>query len=308
MSNNIKKPNFFIIGAPKCGTTALQAYLSYHPSIFLAPDEQYFFSKDLNIKFWNSEQEYLDLFNEENSHEAIAIGEKSVSYLYSQDAVYNILKFNPKAKFIVMLRNPIDMAYSLYSQSLYDARENVGDFQTAWYLQKIRRNAKKIPKYCREPKLLQYGNICKTGEQMKRLYSLVSEEKVFVIIFDDFTNDTRSVYERVLRFLDIPTDKREEFSVINRSKELKLPLFRVMIRCILGIKRALGISQNFGIFNYINRIKFIKRGSPLSLSENFRKELQNYFRNDILLLQDILQNQTPSHLRTKSVDLSHWLT
>ena len=115
----MKKPNFFLIGGPKCGTTSLQEYLAQNPKIFMCtPKEPCYFDSDLP---WpdspKTEREYMRLFeNANDSH--MAVGEASTNYLYSAVAVEKILRFNPCAKFIVMVRNPIDMAISLHSYSV----------------------------------------------------------------------------------------------------------------------------------------------------------------------------------------------
>src|SRR3990167_9603139 len=107
----IKKPNFFILGAPRCGTTSLSTYLREHPNVFFSfPKEVNFFSSDIYSSTLCSDiSSYLKLFsNSEEIH--LAVGEGSVFYLASNCAVPSILQFNPQAKFIVMVRNPVDMA------------------------------------------------------------------------------------------------------------------------------------------------------------------------------------------------------
>ncbi len=104
----MRKPDFFIIGAPKCGTTALATYLAEHPNIQLSdPKEPHYFCKDLKAGGppVASDKDYVRRFFpglEESG--ASAAGEASVWYLYSDVAVRNILRFQPDAKFIVMLR------------------------------------------------------------------------------------------------------------------------------------------------------------------------------------------------------------
>ncbi|MGH6917730.1 MAG: sulfotransferase, partial [Geminicoccaceae bacterium] len=84
MKHTMRIPDFFIVGAPKCGTTALYNYLRDHPRIFLPErKEVHFFCDDLNfptrsaIRDWN---EYLALFV--GATDYMLIGETSASYLY----------------------------------------------------------------------------------------------------------------------------------------------------------------------------------------------------------------------------------
>src|SRR5210317_560697 len=114
------KPNFFILGAPKCGTTSLAYWLSQHPNVYVSPDkEPLHYSTDFPASTPHSERSYLDLFAEA-TEQHIAIGEASVWYLRSKDAVANIENEIPEAKYIVMLRNPVEMAPSLHWQTVFN--------------------------------------------------------------------------------------------------------------------------------------------------------------------------------------------
>ncbi|SRR6056297_999156 len=140
MDDSIKKPNFFIIGAPKCGTTSLYYYLKDHPDIFMAePKEPHYFSTDFSDKFRKvlTREDYLNLFKEAKKYKAV--GEGSTEYLYSKEAVPNILKFNSEAKFIVMVRNPIELVISLHQELFVEMNENIEDVEKAWDLQEKRR-------------------------------------------------------------------------------------------------------------------------------------------------------------------------
>jgi hypothetical protein len=121
------KPNFFIVGAPKCGTTALYEYLQPHPRIFLSRiKEPHYFARDLgSYPRIKTAQEYAGIFAESTS-EHLALGEASVYYLRSAVAIPLIREFNPAARLIAMFRNPVDMVYSLHSQLLYVSEETVG--------------------------------------------------------------------------------------------------------------------------------------------------------------------------------------
>jgi hypothetical protein len=122
MSKTAPFPNFFIIGVPKAGTTSLHRYLNQHPQIFLPKEKepntlfcQYFdgdFSDSMDYKDiveYKSMQEYLEIFKD--AEEATAIGEASF-YLYSDNARNTISEIAPSSKFILILRNPANRAYS----------------------------------------------------------------------------------------------------------------------------------------------------------------------------------------------------
>ena len=122
----MKKPNFFIVGAPRCGTTALSEYLRGHPNVFFSqPKEIGFFATDFpGSRVITRFEDYMALFNDVQP-DHLRVGEGSVWYMYSREAARNIHEYNPKAKLIVMLRNPVDLVHSLHSQLLLSIDEIV---------------------------------------------------------------------------------------------------------------------------------------------------------------------------------------
>src|ERR1051325_3379611 len=107
-----RRPDFFIVGAPKCGTTAMNGYLRQHPQIFM-PERKDITYFGTDLKFERSRisyDEYISLFQDAN--DALRIGESSVWYMYSKTAAEEIKSFSPSASIIVMLRNPVDMLYA----------------------------------------------------------------------------------------------------------------------------------------------------------------------------------------------------
>ena len=127
----MRRPDFFIVGAPKCGTTAMIDYLKQHPEVFV-PDrkELDFFGRDLVFKGHRlTEEEYLGFFSRATAEKRA--GEGSVWYLHSKTAALEIKDFSPNARIIIMLRNPLDMMYSFHSQRLYNGNEDIENFSAA---------------------------------------------------------------------------------------------------------------------------------------------------------------------------------
>jgi len=245
----MKKPNFFIIGAPKCGTTSLWVCLSEHPNIYMSPiKEPHFFSSDFNLSVIPNMNEYERLFKKADPARHIAVGEASTSYLLSHVAVPAIERIYPKAKYIVMVRHPTDMAYSLHDEWLFWRYEHIADFETAWRLSCYRRQGMKVTRLCREPKLLDYQSVCRLGEHLERLLKLVPRERVHVIVLDDMIKDAHGQYLEVLRFLGVPSDRRSEFPVKNPAKSRRWPRLYTATRAIGEVsrfaKRTLGIPIN----------------------------------------------------------------
>ena len=163
----MNKPNLFIVGAPKSGTTALSDYLREHPNIFISvPKEPHFFAIDLpgHRRKFDTYAKYIRLFENADEH---VVGEASVHYLYSQKAIENIYEFNSEARLIAMLRKPVEMVYSMHSQALASLNEDVTDFEKAWELEPERSAGRHVPKHCHDVQILYYSQIAKYARAVK---------------------------------------------------------------------------------------------------------------------------------------------
>ena len=219
MANRRIVPNFFLAGAPKCGTTSLSKYLLGHPNVFMCyPKEPKFFADDLfHIHAFGSFDDYLALFRK-CGDQHLAVGEASASYLYSRNAMKQIRAFNGDARIILMFRNPVDFLQSFHAQLLFAFNEDREDFVEAWNLQDDRRNGHHVPETCIAPEFLQYRTAAKFGEQLERLLTIFPREQIKCIVFDDFIADPQAVYLDVLAFLGVPDDGRTAFPRYNEAK------------------------------------------------------------------------------------------
>ena len=179
----MKRPNFFIVGAPKSGTTALYEYLLGHPNVFMPRlKEPHYFACDRSetISFVRSFKEYLDLFKDATDTQ-LAIGEASTSYLYLKTPIRRIFDFDPNAKLIAMVRNPIEVSYAYHGWMILAFNEDERDFEKAWQLQNARKKGAHIPRICHEPFWLQYADVAKVGEQIEWLLSCFALDQVKII-------------------------------------------------------------------------------------------------------------------------------
>lgn len=217
----MKKPNFFIVGAPKCGTTSLYSYLRQHPDIFM-PDnkEPQFFCPDLQISpDWIVDgTRYLKLF--EKAGQVSRIGEASTWYLYSKESAKLIKEFSSNAKIIIMLRNPIDMINSLHLELINQGNEDILDLEEAINLESKRRLGLSIPAKTRLPRCLAYTDIANFKPQIERYFDCFGRDAVKVIIFDDFKSDAFKVYQEVLAFLDVDTNFKPNLEPQRTSRSL----------------------------------------------------------------------------------------
>jgi hypothetical protein len=295
----MKKPDFFFIGAPKCGTTALANWLRQHPRIFMTqhPKEPWYFDNDiLNVDRMSLEQ-YESLFkNADDTH--LVVGEASTTYLRSRDAVSNILEYSPSARFLVVVRNPVEMAPSVHAQLLYTQYETIPDFREAWLASDDRKQGRRLPFNSRNyPARLMYADVCRLGEQVERLFRQVMRDRVMVVFMDDMRTDPRRVYLDILGFLGVPDDGRREFPAANVRKRTRLPVLGRLLSYVWPVKRLLGLQGvHTGAFSKLHEWNQVAMTS-LNLDEQFRKELIACFEEDIRLLGELTGRDISAWLR-----------
>lgn len=310
------RPGFFIVGAPKCGTTALYTYLSMHKQVYMPwIKEPHYFATELErsrVRPIDDFAEYLGIFEPCGAQYKVA-GEASVFYLASPNAIQNIERFNGQAKIILIVRDPIDMFTSLHSQLYFTLDEDLKDARSAWRAQADRRQERGIPRTCRIPNILQYQSTCSLGALTQKVLDIFPREQVKIILFDDFVTATRSVYEEVLAFLGISNDGRTQFPRVNENKVARFRsvaslyhdkgILRPFWRAFEKQRSVRGVSYNsvlHPIYSVAHRLymrlntKTVKR-SPLS--PNFRSELREAFQKDVERLSKIVGR-----------NLDHWLT
>jgi len=295
----VRRPDFFIVGAPKCGTTAMYEYLKQHSEIFMPRvKETYFFARDLSFRFGRcTQKEYYQLFSEAQNEKRI--GEVSTWYLYSKVAAFEIKTFSPQAQIIIMLRNPIDVMYAWHSQLLYVGDETIKDFEGALAAEEDRKKGKRIPKNCQVPEGLFYREVVKFSKQVKRYIDVFGRSTVHIIIFDDFKADTPGVYRDVLRFLGVNDNFRPiSFAPINPNKKvrsrvlrdaLKNPTIRLIGKvCLPSPRLRTYVRKKIKRFNTI----YVPRPP---MAPELRRRLQEEFFPEVKALSDLLGR-----------DLTHW--
>ncbi len=220
-------PNFFIVGAPKCATTAMDAYLAAHPDIYMCPHkEMHFFARDLKPDPDGVLQERYRRAFSGAGNETI-VGESSVFYMLSEVAAREIAAFQPRAKILIMLRDPIDVIASHHSQIIYEGYETEKDLARALALEESRRAAHAGRSLTIPEKVLHYRDVVRFADQIERFYAHFPREQVHVVFFDDVRRDVAAAYEGVLRFLGVDPGFRPEFQVRNANKEVR---YRAMHR------------------------------------------------------------------------------
>lgn len=208
------KPNFFIVGAAKCGTTAWFEYLRSHPDIHI-PDEKELphFCTDFPEQWRIKERsDYLKYFEEGARTEIV--GEGSVSYLYSEVAARNIREFNADAKILIFLRDQEEQLPSLHNHYRFMGIENIAEFERAWRLSGC-RDTSELPKYVPMPRLLDYRQQGRFSEQVERYLAEFPADQVRIFHYRDWSRNPRTTYLEILSFLGVEDDGRSAFPRVN---------------------------------------------------------------------------------------------
>ena len=275
MNNNL--PNFLIVGAAKSGTSSLHNYLNQHPEIFMPSykdgvnvKEPQFLIKNkvkdrLHFGIW-SWQEYKALFDDATKFKAI--GESSVFYLYYyKEAIKNIkFRLDDNVKIIILLRNPIDRAYSAFQHVSRGLKENLS-FEEAL---QIEENRLKL-----EPSLTPMVMYKDMGLYYEMVKAYTEAFKyVQVILYEDFVDKTDDVLKSVFRFLDVDTSV-----LIDSSKKYNV-----------GGKRW----KSNWLKNIFQKENFIKKILPVSIKESLGEKLVNLSTNKVTPMR----RQTKDFLKT----------
>lgn len=288
----------FIVGAPKCGTTAWVNYLSSHPDIeFSSKKEPHFFCEDfINFRWARSLEEYQSYFSHVSPRTKI-IGEASVMYLYSESAAINIRKYNPDAKIIIILRNYVDFLKSYHQQLLNNLDEDETDFAKAWLKQTTRKQGQDVPRFCRESKFLYYKDVCSFGAQLEKYYDVFPKDQIRVLWLDHWIRDPHKTYLEIMEFLEIGNDGREKFEKINAAKThrnmvidrlVKRPP-KVVLELSHLIKKIVGM-ERLGTAKLIRKVN-TKETIISEVSPPLIDTINNQMQEDILILEGITGRQ-----------------
>lgn len=299
--SDYKMPNFFIVGAPKCGTTSLWRYLAPHPEVFMpSMKEPHFFNFDHQYRglqglrgsafTWD---EYARLF-ESSGERAKAVGEASVWYLYSNSAVGEAMNRLSNPRFIAMVRNPVDMFGSLHDQLVASGREDLQDAESAWNAQKRRQAGIDLPPGCIEPSHLQYESVCSLGTQIQRLIRSAGADRAHVVVFDHLVRNPRAEYEQVLEFLGLADDGRALFEKANPAKEIRSRHVRRLVSWAHRASHQFNVRLGSGLIERVEHLNQKPRTRP-PLDEGFRRRLVEAFSAEVRLLEFVIDT-----------DLSEW--
>lgn len=209
-------PDFFIVGAPKCGTTSLHKTLRLHPQIYMPElKEPRFLASDMRpreeyadgpreVGYPKTLQEYLALFDA--AAPAQRVGEATTTYLWSSAAADSIAALAPEARIIAVFREPASFLRSLHLTFVKGRNETVKDLRRAMALEPARREGKHIPRSSHRPQLLQYSEHVRYMGQLRRYTAHFPPQRMLALVYDDFVQDNQATVRRILRFLEVKDD------------------------------------------------------------------------------------------------------
>ncbi len=218
----MKKPNLFIAGAPKAGTTAMYEYLRQHPMIYpAAKKEPNFFNDDFPRGAPLRPEQYLALYNGAKDEKWLLEG--TTWYLASRVAAKNIHDFSPNARIIIMLRHPVEAMHALHSQNVYSGKEPELDFHAA--IERDNQTGVRLPKRNGPPEMMHryYFRVYSYCDQVKRYLEQFHREQIRFIFFDDLRRDTESCIRDTYRFLEIDEDFKPNVEIVNPNKVPRIP-------------------------------------------------------------------------------------
>jgi hypothetical protein len=309
----------FIVGAPRCGTTTLSRFLKDHPAVrFPVLKEPHFFAQhdlrplpDRELKR-RVERDYLRRFFRAGQPEPVGV-DASVSYLYSPEQLEPVLRLWPESRFVVSVRDPLTMLPSLHRRLIYVGQETIPDFADAWAAVADRAEGRRVPRACRDARLLRYDEAARFGTYVERLFDAVGRERCLVLVFDDLVANPAQHYRRLMDFAGLRPQPDVDLSPNRAGQSVKFRWLQRVLKQPPGpIKEHLGAEffrkhhsrdgEANGTFETVmalrrrllrwNRTSAPPPPVPLAL----QREIAEHFRGDVERLGELIGR-----------DLSHWL-
>ena len=277
---NIMNVKIFIVGAPKAGTTSLHHYLNEHPDVLMSEEKEpdYFSNKELSDQGLyygtsqiDNEEKYHNLFKNKKNEQIL--GEASVSYLFYPEVPQRIKNYNPEAKIIIMLRNPVDRAFSHY---LMDYRLGLTS-----------ESFDDIFKKKSELKFQQYFVLGNYSSQIINYFNVFGKENIHIILYSDFKKNTPLELEKVFDFLSLNTNYSIDFNKVHNSFSMPKNNIVRKIYSIIWLRKVLVTLVPFSFISLIKSILFNKENKP-KLSVEVRNSVSLYFEKDIEILEKLL--------------------
>ena len=281
--------DFFIVGAPKAGTTSLFYYLNKNKGICMSSikEPNFFSSQDLKIQkiyydslILDNLKEYERIFTPKNKQQII--GEASVSYLFYPNVANRIFDYNPRSKIIIILRDPVERAFSHYSMDLRLGHVK----QSLDELFDLGLNNKDNLFFQQYILLGQYY------EQVNRYIEVFGRENICVKFYDELKLDASSFYSDILKFLQQENDHNIDFNQPFNKSKLPSNKFIKWLYSWPIIRKISLIFFPLSVIEFIN-IKFFKENNNI-ITNDLKSKLHSFFLEDIEKLEKLLSKDLNS--------------
>lgn len=292
------KPNTFIVGQPKSGTSALYSFLRQHPQVCVgATKEPQYFCDDLRSQYFSlsklerNQRNYLSLYSPA-AHEKVIL-DGSTAYLYSQVAADNIRSFFSPAKIIMIFRRPLDYLVSYHRQLLRNSClfEVETDFNRAIALESERKKNRAIPSGCFDVRFLYYSDRIQYATQYERYAKIFPPEQLKVLIYEEMANDNKTAYKDVVDFLGIDSSYEPEFEVVNQSVDVRSRKVKQFFdRRLFGVKNTLK-SRNNGLYRELRRVyrkAMFRPSREVRVSAETAQFIADHCKNEVERLSELL--------------------
>ncbi|NOZ47017.1 MAG: sulfotransferase [Chlorobi bacterium] len=309
-----KKPNLFIVGAAKAGTTSLYRILEASADVYHSPvKEPNFFSADIKPELFSHTYKKQSSLNEKKYFAKVPLGNKqlafirnedyykqlfeaskkekyraesSTSYLYSAVAAKNIYNYNPGSKIIILLRNPVERAFSHYLMALRYG------FTTLSFKEALEKDIQKEKKGWGISELfIELGEYYK---QVKRYYEVFPKENIGVFLFDELEKNPEAFYQSIFKFLNISFFNTNLNEIHNKAKVPKMKKLNKLV-VNSGIKNLSKTILPEILFEKMKQ-KAFKENTDIKLDKNTKNRLLDVYKTDIENTAGLI-----------NVDLSKWI-
>jgi hypothetical protein len=283
-------PTLFLVGAPKCGTTAMTRYLGQHPGLFMAEKDLHHFGSDLDLrgKPRPTRAAWRAAFAGARAGQVVA--ESGVWYLHSRRAAAEIAAAVPEARILILLRDPVEAAYAHWAQLRLNAygHEDLDDFAAALAAEPDRAAGRRLPPGMPMPSALLYRRVFSFADPVQRYLDAFGGERVRVVLQEDLAADTRGEVAGVLRWLELDDEAPLELAPVNTAKVVRSERARRLLRLVPEPwKAALPGDLRRAIRRRVRHANTAHRPRP-PLDPAVRAALQADLRPDVVRLEAIL--------------------
>jgi hypothetical protein len=193
----LERLDFVLAGAQKSGTTALHYFLSRHPKITMGDQQEIHFFDDDTLFVSEPDYEQLHQHYPLLNPSTIA-GDCTPSYIYHESAAERIWKYNPKIKFLIILRNPVDRAFAHWNMQRFRGREPLDFFDA------VREEKSRIAGAPRgDARRFAYVDRGFYGQQLGRFFKFFPREQIKAVKFEEFKDKQRETVTSIFSFLGL---------------------------------------------------------------------------------------------------------